>query len=101
MSNCLVSLSGELKKSDAVQHALALRSAWVLCNYHSFFQLYLTAPNMSGYLIDLFAERVRKQALKIMFKSWVEVYLLSFSIYLYKCSGLDTFCDFRPRHLVY
>jgi len=78
MSNCLVSLSAELKKSNAVKHALALRSAWVLCNYHYFFQLYLTAPNMSGYLIDLFAERVRKQALKIMFKSWVEVYLLLF-----------------------
>ncbi|XP_065066253.1 leukocyte receptor cluster member 8 homolog isoform X1 [Rhopilema esculentum] len=70
MSNCLVSLSTELKQSQAVKHALALRSAWVLCNYHYFFQLYLTAPNMSGYLIDLFAERVRKQALKIMFKSY-------------------------------
>ena len=72
MSNCLVSLSPEMKASQAVKHALALRSAWVLCNYHYFFQLYLTAPNMSGYLIDLFADRVRKQALKIMFKSWVE-----------------------------
>ena len=96
MSNCLVSLSAELKKSDAVTHALSLRSAWVLCNYHSFFQLYLTAPNMSGYLIDLFAERVRKQALKIMFKSWVEVYLLSISCftYVYLIVRFSSFCHF-------
>jgi len=62
-----------------------------LSNYHTFFQLYLSAPNMSGYLLDLFVQRERVQALKAMVKSWVVfvLYLLSplmISLFVvYKC----------------
>lgn len=67
----LAHLTKEHKSDPAIKHALAIRSAWALSNYHAFFQLYLTAPNMSGYLLDMFVQRQRNAALMTMVKSWV------------------------------
>ena len=64
-------LTVEEKNDSLIEHALKMRSAWSLSNYHSFFQLYSTAPNMGGYLLDLFVQRERERAIKTLIKSWV------------------------------
>ncbi|XP_053481575.1 leukocyte receptor cluster member 8 homolog [Ictalurus furcatus] len=66
----LVYLTPELRQDGCVAHALALRAAWALGNYHRFFLLYKRAPRMAAYLIDKFVERERKLALRAILKTF-------------------------------
>ncbi|KAF2731670.1 hypothetical protein EJ04DRAFT_471557 [Polyplosphaeria fusca] len=63
MNDLLAELTPADKKEPAVKHALAVRAALALGNYHKFFRLYLEAPNMGAYLMDMFIERERLNAL--------------------------------------
>ncbi|KAG5271789.1 hypothetical protein AALO_G00184010 [Alosa alosa] len=66
----LTYLTPALREDMYVSHALALRAAWALGNYHRFFLLYRKAPRMGPYLIDKFLERERKLALRAILKTF-------------------------------
>jgi hypothetical protein len=63
MNDLLAELTPADKGQDAVKHALDVRSSLALGNYHRFFRLYLAAPNMGAYMMDMFIERERLNAL--------------------------------------
>ena len=71
LATALADLTTEERAHPAIRHAMSIHSALASSNYHTFFKLYLNAPNMSGHLLDLFVQRERVQALKAMVKSWV------------------------------
>jgi len=70
INTIMASLTRDHRKDACVRHALKLLSVWLDANYHRFFKLYLTAPKMSGYVIDWFIDRERKSALKTIIKSY-------------------------------
>lgn len=69
MNDVLSDLTPADKTTKAVKHALAVRSALALGNYHQFFKLYLDVPNMGAYLMDMFIGRERLLALANMSKA--------------------------------
>jgi len=64
-------LTSEQKSNPCVLHALNVQRALSMGNYHLFFSLYNTVPNMGGYIMDHFVERERIRALLVMTKSCV------------------------------
>ncbi|KAI9933453.1 hypothetical protein ASPWEDRAFT_115140 [Aspergillus wentii DTO 134E9] len=70
MNDALADLTAADKRDLAVKHALDVRSALALGNYHRFFQLYLDTPNMGAYLMDMFVDRERLSALAAICKAY-------------------------------
>lgn len=71
LNNALADLTAAEKKDPAIKHALDVRSALALGNYHRFFQLYNETPNMGAYLMDMFVLRERLAALCNICKAYV------------------------------
>ena len=71
LTEALAALTREEKEDECIAHAIKLRSAWAQGNFKRFFQLYTTAPKMSGYLMDWFIDRERRRALGIIIKAYV------------------------------
>lgn len=69
MNDALADLTAADKRDPAVKHALGVRSALALGNYHRFFQLFLDTPNMGAYLMDMFVDRERLTALSAICKA--------------------------------
>lgn len=69
INDALADLTPTDKSDLAVKHALDVRSALALGNYHRFFQLYLDTPNMGAYLMDMFVDRERLAALACICKT--------------------------------
>jgi len=69
-------LTPEQKSNPCVLHALNVQRALSMGNYHLFFSLYNTVPNMGGYIMDHFVERERIRALLVMTKSCVPLRMM-------------------------
>jgi SAC3 family protein LENG8/THP3 len=69
LNEALADLTPAEKSELPIKHALDVRSALALGNYHKFFQLYLDTPNMGAYLMDMFVARERLAALCNICKS--------------------------------
>ncbi|KAI7866152.1 SAC3/GANP/Nin1/mts3/eIF-3 p25 family-domain-containing protein [Spinellus fusiger] len=78
INSTMAEVTPEQKRDEAVQHALQVRSSMATSNYHRFFRLYLSAPNMGGYLMDQFIERERVNALIVLCKACRPDITLSF-----------------------
>ncbi|KAL2760090.1 hypothetical protein ACRALDRAFT_1079049 [Sodiomyces alcalophilus JCM 7366] len=63
LNDALADLTTAEKREEPIKHALNVRTALALGNYHRFFQLYLFTPNMGAYLMDMFVGRERLAAL--------------------------------------
>ncbi|KZP01792.1 hypothetical protein CALVIDRAFT_532548 [Calocera viscosa TUFC12733] len=85
----ITQLTPAQKATVCVRHALDVQKAMATNNYHAFFELYTTAPNMGGYMMDFYADRERCYALIIMCTSYK---LLSVS-FLTKELGFDKAID--------
>lgn len=70
INDTLADLTPAEKADPAVKHALDVRSALALGNYHRFFKLYLDTPNMGAYLMDMFVDRERLTALSSICKAY-------------------------------
>jgi hypothetical protein len=69
LNDILMDLTIAEKGEPAIKHALDVRSALALGNYHRFFRLYLDTPNMGAYLMDMFVVRERLAALSNICKA--------------------------------
>lgn len=68
-------LTPQQKADDAVKHALNVQRAMAMGNYHAFFELYLSAPNMGAYIMDQFVDRERARALLVITKAYSQLSL--------------------------
>jgi hypothetical protein len=75
MNDMLAELTPADKTHPWIKHALDVRSSLALGNYHKFFRLYLEAQNMGAYLMDMFVERERLQALANISRGYMSVSL--------------------------
>jgi hypothetical protein len=69
LNDAIADLTPTDKEAEPIKHALQVRSALALGNYHRFFQLYLSTPHMGAYLMDMFVVRERLAALCNMCKA--------------------------------
>jgi len=76
MTTLISELNASDKSDPCIRYALAVRCAWAQHNYHRLFKLYADAPRMSSYVIDLFIERERKAALRIILRAYVFITIL-------------------------
>ena len=85
-------------KHPVVDHALKVRRAWSLGNYHKFFLLYKNAPALSAKVMDWFIDRERRQAIKMIMKSYKPNVTIEFLNEQLAFSNIDDCQKFANQH---
>ncbi|KAI9905254.1 hypothetical protein PsorP6_013889 [Peronosclerospora sorghi] len=70
MYTVLGMVTPKLRSELVIVHALSVRQAVAMNDYHLFFKLYVDAPNMAGYLMDVMVPAIRLSALRAMCKAY-------------------------------
>lgn len=65
-----MSLTGSGLDGHSCQHALVVVKSVIQSDYHTFFKLYESAPNLSAYLMDFLVKRVRNDAYERIVSSY-------------------------------
>jgi hypothetical protein len=73
----MAEVSDEVANSEEVSHALQVREAVALNNYHKLFKLYKAVPHKGMYLMKAFLPHVRLAALQTIAKAYVTKLYLS------------------------
>ncbi|KAF7990890.1 hypothetical protein HCN44_000695 [Aphidius gifuensis] len=94
LTTIMATLNDDDKNDECVKHALKVRSAWWLGNYHVLFKLFKSAPRMAAFLMDWFISRERKIALKNMLKSYRQNLAVDFIIAELAFQTLDKYYEF-------
>jgi hypothetical protein len=95
ITTLLSDLTSDQKEDPTIQHAIQVRAAYAIHNYHVLFKLYSSAPLYSKYLMELFVEKARIQGLLILIKR----YLLYISVE--GCSYRNVQIEFAAIELGY
>jgi len=62
--------STNLLKEDCILHAFQVVTAVQLCDYHSFFVLYKSAPNLGRFVLEPMIQKMRRMTLKTITKGF-------------------------------
>ncbi|EPQ66539.1 Bgt-5100 [Blumeria graminis f. sp. tritici] len=104
LNDMLADLTTAEKEEVPIKHALDVRSALALGNYHKFFRLYLDTPNMGAYLMDMFVVRERLAALSNICKAYVPDVKLRFITeelgFESDSDAAQFVCDHNGQHLI-
>ena len=64
-------LTADDQRDEGIKHAVQVREAMTIGNYHRFFTLYQSTPKMGQFMLDLMLPRERLDALKVICKAYV------------------------------
>lgn len=101
MYNVLAMVTPKMRTDPAIVHALGVRQAVALNDYHCFFKLYIGAPNMAGYLMDVMVLAIRLKALRAMCKSYRPTLPVQYICNELKLKGKAGKAFFRQSGLAY
>ncbi|TQS34876.1 hypothetical protein Golomagni_04725 [Golovinomyces magnicellulatus] len=104
LNDIMADLTTAETEEPPIKHALGVRSALALGNYHKFFRLYNDTPNMGVYLMDMFVVRERLAALSIICKAYkpeVKLRLLTEELgFVSDPDAAQFICDHNGQHLL-
>lgn len=93
----MASLTVEAERNPAVAHALEVRRALQMDNYHRFFKLYRSTPNMGNYILDSMIDSIRLKALQRMCKGYKPSVPLDFVLDQLAFDDKDIALEFLQR----